>query len=237
MSLEPSYTLLREKSLIEAQKRAQELFSTIEDRALIRSGITERTLNSEVYNLALELFGIKKYWHKRIVRAGPNTLLPYQENPPDLMIEKDDILFLDFGPIFEEWEADFGRTYVIGNNLCKQKLKEDVERIWQLGKTFFEGNKEIKSFELFNYVRSVAADAGYDWAMEHCGHLIGEFPHENIARDQVDGFIHSDNQGALRDLHPDGSKKFWILEVHITRPKEKIGAFFEQLLNVEEVIS
>jgi len=24
-----------------------------------------------------------RHWHKRIVRAGPNTLQPYAQNPPD----------------------------------------------------------------------------------------------------------------------------------------------------------
>jgi Xaa-Pro aminopeptidase len=234
MNAKTDSSLSRENKLIEAQNRAEELFATIEKRKLIRSCITERVLNTEVYDLAFELFGIKKYWHKRIVRAGPNTLFPYRENPPDLMLEEDDILFLDFGPIFEDWEADFGRTYVLGDNPEKLTLKNDVERIWQLGKVFFEENKELKCFELFKYVRSVAADAGYDWAMEHCGHLIGEFPHENIPRDQIDGLIHADNAGSLRAAHPDGSTKYWILEVHITKPEKKIGAFFEQLLNVGE---
>ena len=32
----------------------------------------------------------------------------------------DDILFLDLGPIFAEWEADFGRTYVLGDDPVKQ---------------------------------------------------------------------------------------------------------------------
>ena len=36
------------------------------------------------------------------------------------------ILFVDFGPILEGWEADFGRTYVIGNNPDKHKLKTAV---------------------------------------------------------------------------------------------------------------
>ena len=54
-------------------------------------------------------FGVSRHWHKRIVRAGPNTLEPYKQNPPDREITADDIVFLDFGPIFEEWEADFGR--------------------------------------------------------------------------------------------------------------------------------
>jgi Xaa-Pro dipeptidase len=62
-------------------------------------------LNEDVYPLAKEMYGITIYWHKRVVRAGKNTLLPYDENPPDLMIGDDDILFLDLGRVFEKWEA------------------------------------------------------------------------------------------------------------------------------------
>ena len=61
-----------------------------------------------------QMYGISRYWHKRIVRAGRNTLAPYDENPPDLTVGEDDIVFLDLGPVFEEWEADFGRTFVVG---------------------------------------------------------------------------------------------------------------------------
>ncbi|MBL0183682.1 MAG: M24 family metallopeptidase [Chitinophagaceae bacterium] len=43
---------------------------------------------------------------------GPEVtfLHPYNGNPPDRVIEEDDIVFLDFGPIFNGWEADLGRT-------------------------------------------------------------------------------------------------------------------------------
>ena len=82
------------------------------------------------------MFGIKKYWHKRIVRSGKNTLLPYKENPPDLTIQEDDILFFDFGPVFDDWEADVGKTYVVGNNAKKLKLSKDVESAWHEGKAF-----------------------------------------------------------------------------------------------------
>ena len=63
---------------------------------------------------------------------------PYNSNPKNLIIEDDDILFIDFGPIFDEWEADFGRTYVIGNDKHKCKLKKDIESGWNDCKKFFE---------------------------------------------------------------------------------------------------
>ena len=117
-------------NLIEAEKKAAHLFNEIENKGLIIPGKSENELNSEIFNLAFELFGIKKYWHKRIIRAGKNTLKPYNENPKNLLIKDDDILFIDFGPIFEEWEADYGRTYVLGGDIIKLKLKQDISLAW-----------------------------------------------------------------------------------------------------------
>ena len=78
--------------LIEAENIAQQLFDAIEERQLIKPGKSENELNEDVFLLADELFGIKKFWHKRIVRSGVNTLVPYDENPPNLILQEDDIL-------------------------------------------------------------------------------------------------------------------------------------------------
>src|SRR6195952_546421 len=138
--------------LIEAEQKAAELFQAAGDRGLIVAGKTERQLNEEVFALAKELFGIEKYWHKRIIRSGPNTLQPYDENPPDLMIQSDDILFFDFGPIFEDWEADLGRTYVIGNDPLKHKLKNDIEAAWHEAKDWFTQQTSLTGAAYFQYV-------------------------------------------------------------------------------------
>ena len=93
---------------------------------VIAPGRTELEVQHDVRDLAAELLGVEKHWHKRIVRAGANTLDPYDENPPDRVIADDDIVFLDFGPVFEEWEADFGRTYVLGEDPVKHQLRDDL---------------------------------------------------------------------------------------------------------------
>ena len=91
----------RAAELREAQSKAGHLFHEIEEQGLIRAGISESRLNADIYALAEKMYGISTYWHKRIVRAGKNTLLPYAENPPDLTLGEADILFLDLGPVFE----------------------------------------------------------------------------------------------------------------------------------------
>lgn len=223
----------RHASLREAERKAETLFAAIEEKGILRSGVTEKQINKEIYELAFQMFGIKKYWHKRIVRAGKNTLYPYRENPPDLTVTPDDIIFLDFGPIFEDWEADFGRTYVLGNDPMKLKLQRDIGQAWQDGKAFFKSKPDITGSELFEYMCEIAKSYGWEYGGPHAGHLIGEFPHEQIQGEEVENYIHSDNHIQMRDPDMNGQPRDWILEVHFIDREREIGGFLEQLLTVE----
>ena len=106
----------RRAALVAAEKRAETLFDEIERRGLVTAGRTEREVEQDIYAIALEKFGVEKHWHKRIVRAGPNTLTLAADNPPVRNIETNDIVYVDLGPVFEDWEADLGRTYVLGDH-------------------------------------------------------------------------------------------------------------------------
>src|ERR1700735_3609523 len=190
----------RASALLEAQTRAEALFHEVEARRLIRPGITEKGLNADIYALAQELYGITTYWHKRIVRAGKNTLLPYAENPPDLTIADDDILFLDLGPVFEKWEADFGRTFVIGSDPVKLKLRDDTAAAFAAGKKYFEDNPGITSQQLFAHAKLLAEQAGWEFGGPIAGHLIGQFPHERIPDDKISLYVHPRSSLVMRTL-------------------------------------
>jgi Xaa-Pro aminopeptidase len=148
------------EQLLLAEEKATQLFKEIEHRKLINAGIYESDLNSAIYDLAYELFQLEDYWHKRIVRAGENTLSPYNENPEDRILAADEIVFLDFGPIFEEWEADFGRTFVIGSDSLKIKLKTDVEKAWYITKDWILSQEDLTGAEVYRYVKQLATEFG-----------------------------------------------------------------------------
>jgi Xaa-Pro dipeptidase len=222
----------RAKELLEAQTKAETLFHEIGARGLIRAGITETCLNGEIYALANELYGITKYWHKRIVRAGKNTLLPYDENPPDLTLGEDDILFLDVGPVFEEWEADFGRTFVLGSDPLKHKLRHDVGQAFADGKKFFNESPNLTGSEFFSYIVSLAERSGWEFGGRIAGHLIGQFPHEKIADDKVTLYVHPKSHLPMRSVDERGQMRHWILEIHFVDREHEIGGFFEELLTV-----
>lgn len=218
------------KNLIEAEAKASQLFNEIEKRQIIKPGKTEKDVNIEIFKLAFDMFGIEKYWHKRIVRSGENTLRPYDDNPPNLVIQLDDIVFLDFGPIFEDWEADFGRTFVLGNDAFKIKLKNDIETAWYEVRDWSLLQTELTAAQFFHHITATAKKYGWEYGGPIGGHLIGQFPHERIEPDSYLLYIHPENHNSMFALDDKGQKRHWILEIHFIDSDKKIGGFFEQLL-------
>jgi len=223
---------VRAKQLLEAQAKAVQLFDAIVERRLIAPGTTEVAVSNAIRDLANEMFGTTKHWHKRIIRAGVNTLLPYKENPPDRVLGADDIVFADFGPIFEEFEADFGRTFVLGDDPVKHRLAADLPVAFAAGRAYFESHPRISGEELFAYVRGLAAEAGWEYGGPHAGHLVGEFPHEKINGDEIESYIAPGSTEPMRRTDRTGRACHWILEIHFVDRDRQIGGFHEELLDL-----
>ena len=221
----------RAAGLLDAQNKAAALFAEAA-RTLVRPGVTERALSREVHALAADMFGVKAHWHKRVVRAGANTLQPYNQSPPDLTLQEDDILFLDLGPVFEAWEADFGRTYVLGGDPVKQRLRDDLEPIFAKTKAHFQANPDITGKELYDVACRLAEGAGWQFGGSIAGHLVGEFPHERAPGAKVASHIAPGNSGPINGLDSAGCKRHWILEIHLVDRAREIGGFYEELLTV-----
>jgi Xaa-Pro dipeptidase len=219
-------------ALLDAQRKAEALFAEVEVRDLICPGVRESEINESVYALAERVYGINRYWHKRIVRAGPNTLAPYDENPPDLTVAEDDIVFLDLGPVFEEWEADFGRTYVVGKDPLKRKLCRDIEEAFAKGKEHFQEHPDITGSELYAYAQRLAEQAGWEYGGPIAGHLIGVFPHEKIPGDKITLYVHPQNHDRMRMPDASGRERHWIFEIHFVDRTRQIGGFYEELLTI-----
>jgi Xaa-Pro aminopeptidase len=228
----PDDELVRQRKLLDAQARAVELFEVVAEREIIAPGVLESVATTAIRDLAADMFGVSRYWHKRIVRSGPNTLLPYRENPPDLVIGEDDIVFCDFGPIFTDWEADLGRTFVVGDDPVKHRLRDDLPRVFEAGRAFFDADPTITGEQLFGQVLELTAAAGWEYGGEMAGHLLGEFPHENIAGDNISSYIAPGNDGPMRRLDQTGRQCHWILEIHLVDRERQIGGFYEELLDL-----
>ncbi len=222
--------MTREK-LINAQNISIQLFKAIEENNLIIAGKSEEQLNSEVCDLALKRFGIEKHWHKKIVRSGKNTLAIYPDNPPNRITDKDDILFIDLGPIVEGYEADIGRTYVVGNNPQKLKLKNDVEEAWYEIQEWYQQQTKVKASALFQYAAAKAKELGWEFGGEIAGHIVGRYPHEQPADPKsLELDVHPDNHNDMFLPDAYGNQRHWILELQFIDKENEIGGYFEQLL-------
>ncbi len=222
------------QKLFLAEQKAKALFKAVEDRGLIIAGKTEKELCDEVLQIAKEEFGVENHWGKKIVRTGINTLQPYIADAPNLVIQENDILFFDFHPVFEGWEADLGRTYVLGNDPLKQKIKKDTEDAWYEGNAWYFKQNKLTGAEFFNYTTGLAKRYGYEFGNAISGHIIGKYPHEqpddpnDLCLD-----VHPENHNDILQSDKEGNKRHWMLELHFVDRKNNIGAFFEQLLTAE----
>ena len=223
---------VRVERLLDAQGKAAQLFDEVERRSMIRPGVSERQLSEEIHRLAGEMFRVTGHWHRRIVRAGENTLQPFAARPPDRVVADNDIVYLDLGPIFEEWEADFGRTFVLGDDPGKMALRDALPRVWQGGREYFNGRPDVTGRELFDFVVGVAHAEGFEFGSSIAGHLVGEFPHKKIAGTGVEWYIMPGSEKPMRRMDPSGRLCHWILEIHLVDRVRGFGGFYEQLLDL-----
>jgi Xaa-Pro aminopeptidase len=223
---------IRVAKLLDAQAKAAVLFDAVDTGGILAPGVRETEANQAIRDLAAEMFDVRRHWHKRIVRAGVNTLQPYRFNPPDRIIEADDIVFLDFGPIFEDWEADFGRTYVLGDDPVKLRLRDDLPVLFDAGRQHFDTHPDITGAQLFDYVVELAEQAGWEWGGTIAGHLVGEFPHEDNEGEHEQSCIMPGSNQPMRGRDRVGRICHWILEIHLVDRAREIGGFYEELLDL-----
>jgi Xaa-Pro aminopeptidase len=202
----------RRAQLEAAEQRAFALFDAIEEADLIAPGKTETELEAEIYELAKRCYGVEKHWHRRVVRTGPNTLCTFHDDPPVRTIAADDIVYLDLGPVFAEWEADVGRSYALGDDPDKHRIVADLTRTFDLVKAHYERTPDITGAELYRVAQQAALDAGWEFGGIIAGHIVGEFPHAqlvpgNKAQHRIGPLTPS--ACAIRTATAEGATGFW----------------------------
>ncbi len=229
-SLFPLVEDARRAQLEAAQGKALGLFDAIERGGLIRPGVSERQIEDEIGELAAKEFGVQKHWHRRIVRAGPNTITIAGDNPPIRILEADEIVYVDLGPVFEAWEADIGRSYVLGDDPQKQKLVADLPRLFEQVQAHYRRDPNITGAALYAFAQEAAATAGWRFGGKIAGHIVSEFAHALIPGDKALNRISPLNPNPMSDPDGKGRARHWILEIHLVSPDGSFGGFYERLL-------
>jgi len=220
----------RRAALIAAEKKALAMFDAIEAAGFVAPGRSERDVEDDIYTLALERFGVEQHWHRRIVRAGVNTLTIANDYPDVRTIEADDTVYLDLGPVFEAWEADIGRTYALGANEDKKRLVADLERVFDRVQTHYHASPDMTGARLYAFAQAAADDAGWAFGGVIAGHVVGEFSHSTWPGDKDLKRIGPRNPLPMRGSDHMGREQHWILEIHLVDRARTFGGFYERLL-------
>ncbi|WP_372655248.1 M24 family metallopeptidase [Halobacteriovorax sp.] len=185
----------------------------------IKPGMSELD-GHKVIDQVLNDLGCEKKWHPSKFRIGENTLKSFKEKSDlSIILQENDIFFIDIGPVFYDHEGDYGETFVVGNSEKYNNIKNASEKIFKLASIAAEKDK-LTGSALYDYAESCAHELGYKFNDQMKGHRLGDFPHAIFTRSNL----------ADTSIVPQGN--LWVLEVLITHPTEKFGAFFEDLIKI-----
>ena len=229
-SLFPVADSERRAALESAEARALEMFAAIEAAGLVRAGVSERQVEDEIKEIALQRFGVTTHWHRRIVRSGPNSVTTAGDHPPVRMIEADDIVYLDLGPVFEGWEADIGKSYALGGDPRKHALVAELPRQFEKMQAHFRGHPGITGAALYDFAVRSAEEAGWRFGGVIAGHIVSEFAHSQIPGAKDLTRIYSDNPEPMSNPDGNGNPRHWIGEIHLVETDGSFGGFYERLL-------
>ncbi|MBS0470110.1 MAG: aminopeptidase P family protein [Proteobacteria bacterium] len=221
----------RRAGLEAAEARGMALFDAVEAAGFVRAGRRESEVTEDIFALARDKFGVLRHWHKRIVRTGLNTVKIYADDTPDRVIGADDTVYLDFGPVFGEWQADIGRSYALGPDPEKQRLVADLPRLFDEVQTVYHASPDMTGAELYAQAVASAEGAGWLFGGPSAGHIIlGEYAMAKPPGDKSRNYIASGNDDPMSLADTLGRARHWILEIHLVDPTRSYGGFYERLL-------
>ncbi len=189
--------------------------------AAIRPGMTEAQACAQA-GAILAQAGMDRIWHPVIVRFGEGTLKTFKEqSDPDRVLGRNDIFFIDIGPVWQGHEGDAGDTFVVGDDpdmhACAEAARvlwTEVDRHWR--------DSGASGAALYAYAAQRAAAMGWKLNLDIKGHRVCDFPHA-IYR-----------AGSLGDFGLCPNTGLWVLEIQIAHPARPFGAFYEDVLFADD---
>lgn len=195
-----------------------ETIKIIQDLALeIKAGDNESSI-TEMVKLKFQSIGVNQFWHPIKIRVGKNTTKSFSEKSEDgINLTENDLYFLDLGPVIHGHEADFGRTFCLGNNSAYEKIARASEMVFELTKNKWK-EKVLNGIELYQFAETEAQKLGYKLNFKMDGHRLGDFPHALYFK------------GGIGEIDIIPQPYFWVLEILLLSADGQFGAFYEDIL-------
>lgn len=173
----------------------------------------------------LKSLGLRRGWHQTYVRFGSNTVLTYdQRSEKGVVLNENDIFFIDIGPIYGDHEGDAGSTFCVGDDAEMQRAAVEVKELWFECRNFWLENSPT-GIELQKFAETEAKQRGWIFNLDPGGHRLSDFPHR----------VHFD--GALSEVDFSPTSLLWVLEMQIRHPERPFGAFYEDILASDEQLT
>ena len=190
--------------LIDVRNRTRQAVGLIADQ--VEVGMAEEDAKVMARE-ALSDLGMRRGWHRIVVRFGSNTTKNFSErSEPGIILAADDIFFVDIGPIFGGCEGDAGDTFVVGSDPEHHRAEGDVKVIWDRvrDRWMAEG---MTGRELYDFAVEATESLGWKLNLGLSGHRLSDFPHS----------AHYD--GTLADVEFRPNPNLWVLEIAIVHPE------------------
>jgi methionyl aminopeptidase len=212
----PSYSI---DKMLDMRVRTRKAVHAI--AANVEIGMSEHEARAMARRVLSEL-GLRRGWHPIIVRLGSNTSRQFLDRSgDDVILGDNDIFFVDIGPIYGDVEGDAGETFVRGEDPSHLRAMHDVRAIWdEVRAAWLE--KDLTGESLYALATQSAADRGWELNLDLSGHRLSDYPHR----------VHFD--GAMADIAIVPAPDLWVLEIAIIHPERTFGAFYEDMLLVDQ---
>lgn len=170
--------IVKDPAEIELMRHAQ----SITDKAFlhmldyIKPGLTEQQIRAELENYMLS-HGADALSFDSIVASGPNGANPHAQ-PGERVVEKGDMIVMDYGAGYLDYHSDMTRTVVLGQPSEEQQHVYDVVRLANetCARAIHAG---VLGSDIHNLAVKVISDAGYGEYFGHgLGHGVGVEIHE-----------------------------------------------------------
>lgn len=186
--------------------------------AQIRPGMNENE-GLAIAQETVKSLGSSKIWHRPHVRFGVNTLKSYgSPSDPDVILQPNDLFFIDIGPVFDGYESDAGATFQVGHDPEHQRCIQDGRRIFAAVKAKWSSS-QLTGEALYGFAAEQARALGWELTLEEAnGHRLSDFPHAIYFK------------GGISELDFVPSPHRWVLEIQIRHPQRPFGSFHEDLL-------
>lgn len=215
---------LKREKLFWARQKSWEVFSVIKDK--IEIGMSE----PEAFRMAMAVFkdhGVDRHWHKPYIRFGPGTQRSFHDGlQKDYRLQQDDMVYLDLGPVWSDpetsldYEGDVGDSFVFGEHPVREACAQAARDVFKSLRDRWKAGS-LTGTDLFEAAKQECRQRGYELNESVQGHRISDFPHQKYSKVNLGDFA----------FQPQAD--LWILEIHLLKKSEAIGAFYEDLLSMD----